>query len=117
MILTVVKNRYEREWFDIEVPDDYPIIQLKNLLGMRIYGEPSKDGLQYILEGKFPEGQWFTIIDAQNVAKAGLREGSSIRIQRAYSTTEEEAPIYGRRSLFQNDFNGVNEHLNSEIPE
>ncbi|GIP27258.1 hypothetical protein J23TS9_23880 [Paenibacillus sp. J23TS9] len=107
MILTVIKSRQQRDWFDIDVPDDYPVIQLKEMLGMRVYGESPQAGQQYILEGKFPDGLWFTIRDSQDIAEAGLREGSLIRLQRAFSTTDEEAPVYGKRSLFQNDSIGV----------
>jgi hypothetical protein len=103
VILTVIKSRQERDWFDIDVPDDYPILQLKEMLGMRVYGEVPRVGQQYILEGKFPDGLWFTIRDQLDIAKAGMREGCSLRLQRAYSTTDEEAPVFGKRSLFQHD--------------
>ncbi|WP_339321250.1 hypothetical protein [Paenibacillus sp. FSL W8-0194] len=109
MILTVVKSRLGRDWFDIDVPDDYPVLQLKEMLGMRVYGEAPRAGQQYILEGKFPDGLWFTIRDPQDVAGAGLREGCLIRLQRAFSTTDEEAPVFGKRSLFQHDSIGVME--------
>jgi hypothetical protein len=77
------------------------VLQLKEMLGMRVYGEAPRAGQQYILEGKFPDGLWFTIRDQQNIAEAGLREGCLVRLQRAFSTTDEEAPVYGRRNLFQ----------------
>nr|WP_237391783.1 hypothetical protein [Paenibacillus dendrobii] len=105
--MTVTISRREREWFDIDVPDDYPVIQLKEMLGMRVYGESPRTGQQYILEGKFPDGLWFTIRDSQDIAEAGLREGSLVRLQRAFSTTDEEAPVFGKRSLFQNESFGV----------
>lgn len=100
MILTVVIDHQEREWFDIEVPEDCLVSQLKNLLGIEIYKE-SPEYLQYILEGKFPEGLWFTMNDSHGVTELGLFEGCFIRIQRAFSTTSEEAPVFGRRPLFQ----------------
>ena len=101
MILTVVSGRNEEDWFDIEVPEECSVTRLNELLGLRLFHEPSSPGMQYILEAKFPEGLWFKVQEASNVAEAGLREGASIRLQRAFSTTEEEAPVYGRRMLFQ----------------
>ncbi|MEC0173390.1 hypothetical protein P4H83_00730 [Paenibacillus favisporus] len=109
MILTVMISGQERDWFDVEVPDDCPAAQLKDMLGVRIYGEAPPEGSQYILEGKFPEGLWFPVKDAQDVAEAGLREGCMVRIQRAFSTTTEEAPSFGRRNLFQYEWNRVME--------
>ncbi|WP_422657190.1 hypothetical protein ACK8P5_15625 [Paenibacillus sp. EC2-1] len=101
MILTVICGRAEGEWFDIDVPDDCSITRLNELLGIRLFKEPSSSGIQYILEAKFPEGLWFTVKDELAVREAGLREGAYIRLQRAFSTTNEEAPVYGHRSLFQ----------------
>ncbi|MDP4097431.1 hypothetical protein OIN60_11685 [Paenibacillus sp. P96] len=105
MILTVLAGRQETEWFDIEVDDDYSVQHLKLMLGLRIFREAPGDGVQYIMEAKFPEGLWFPVEDCQQLTGAGLREGCIIRIQRAFSTTEEEAPVFGRRSLFQNTQN------------
>ncbi|WP_054958406.1 hypothetical protein [Paenibacillus dakarensis] len=101
MILTVICGRSEGEWFDIEVPDDCSITRLIELLGVRLFKEPASSGIQYILEAKFPEGLWFTVKEGSGVAESGLREGAYIRLQRAFSTTEEETPSYGRRALFQ----------------
>lgn len=101
MILTVISGRNEEEWFDIDVPDECSIDRLVELLGLRLFHGPSGDGIQYILEAKFPEGLWFKVEGRSSLVEAGLREGSYIRLQRAYSTTTEEAPVYGRRSLFQ----------------
>ncbi|MGG1879215.1 hypothetical protein ABDI30_16820 [Paenibacillus cisolokensis] len=101
MILTVISGRNERDWFDIEVPDHCQVGELIEMLGLRLYQSASQEGIQYILEGKFPEGLWFKVEEGASLAEAGLREGTCIRLQRAFSTTEEEAPIYGRRSLFQ----------------
>lgn len=101
MILTVISGRNESDWFDIEVPDHCLVKQLIEHLGLRLYHSASEEGIQYILEGKFPEGLWFRVEEGANLAEAGLREGTCIRLQRAFSTTAEEAPIYGRRSLFQ----------------
>lgn len=113
MVLTVITGRQARDWFDIDVPEDCPVDQLKQLLGMRIYGhrEATTATHQYIMEGKFPDGMWFTISDDQGIVESGLREGAYIRVQRTYSTTTEEAPVVGRRSLFQNEANGVYDHL------
>ncbi|CAI6034583.1 hypothetical protein PAECIP112173_00769 [Paenibacillus sp. JJ-100] len=105
MILTVYSGREEGEWFDIEVPDECTIEHLKTLLGVRIFGQAPGDGIQYILEAKFPEGLWFTPQNTQQLMETGLRQGSCVRVQRAFSTTSEEAPIYGRRSLFQQESN------------
>lgn len=101
MILTVISGRNEDDWFDIDVPDECSIERLNELLGLRLFREPSGEGIQYILEAKFPEGLWFTVGGHSNLVEAGLREGSYIRLQRAFSTTTEEAPVYGRRLLFQ----------------
>lgn len=60
MILTVYSGREEGEWFDIDVPDECTIEHLKTLLGVRIFGQAPGDGIQYILEAKFPEGLWFS---------------------------------------------------------
>ncbi|MFM9277207.1 hypothetical protein [Paenibacillus jiagnxiensis] len=106
MILTVLAGRQETDWFDIEVDDMYSVQHLKLMLGLRIFGEAPGEGVQYIMEAKFPEGLWFLVEDHQHLTGAGLREGCIIRIQRAFSTTEEEAPVFGRRSLFQNTQNG-----------
>lgn len=100
MILTVVKSRLERDWFDIDVPDDYPVLQLKEMLGMRVYGEAPRAGQQYILEGKFPDGLWFTIRDPQDVAGAGLREGCLIRLQRAFRRPTRRRRYSGKGACF-----------------
>lgn len=105
MILTVHSGREEGEWFDIDVPDECTIEHLKTLLGVRIFGQAPGDGIQYILEAKFPEGLWFSPQNAQQLMETGLRQGSCVRVQRAFSTTSEKAPVYGRRSLFQQDSN------------
>ena len=101
MILTVISGRNEGDWFDIEVPDECTVTRLNELLGLRLFKEPSSPGIQYILEAKFPEGLWFSVNEGSGVVEAGLREGAYVRLQRAFSTTEEEAPVYGRRMLFQ----------------
>ncbi|KKO53349.1 hypothetical protein [Paenibacillus sp. DMB20] len=101
MILTVISGRNEEDWFDIDVPDECSVTRLNELLGLRLFHEPSSPGIQYILEAKFPEGLWFTVEEVPTIVEAGLREGAYIRLQRAFSTTDEEAPVYGRRSLFQ----------------
>lgn len=101
MILTVISGRNEDDWFDIDVPDECSVERLNELLGLRLFREPSGEGVQYILEAKFPEGLWFTVNEQSSLVEAGLREGSYIRLQRAFSTTTEEAPVYGRRLLFQ----------------
>ncbi|TKH43230.1 hypothetical protein C1I60_17105 [Paenibacillus terrae] len=106
MILTVLSGRQETEWFDIEVANEYSVDHLKLMLGVRIFGEPPAEGMQYIMEAKFPEGLWFRVEDDQLLIGAGLREGCTVRIQRAFSTTRDEAPVYGRRSLFQSEKNG-----------
>ncbi|APB76325.1 MULTISPECIES: hypothetical protein [Paenibacillus] len=106
MILTVLSGRQETEWFDIEVADEYSVEHLKLMLGVRIFGEPPVEGMQYIMEAKFPEGLWFRVGDNQLLTGSGLREGCTVRIQRAFSTTQDEAPVYGRRSLFQSEKNG-----------
>lgn len=102
MILTVLAGRQITDWFDIEVDDMYAVQHLKRLLGLRIFGESPREGVRYMMEAKFPEGLWFPVEDDQHLAGAGLREGCMIRIQRAFSTTEEEAPSFGRRALFHN---------------
>lgn len=61
MILTVLSGRQETEWFDIEVADEYSVEHLKLMLGVRIFGEPPAEGMQYIMEAKFPEGLWFRV--------------------------------------------------------
>ncbi|GAE04902.1 hypothetical protein JCM10914_976 [Paenibacillus sp. JCM 10914] len=76
-------------------------MQLIDLLGLRLFQEPAGKEIQYILEARFPEGMWFTVNGHTSLVEAGLREGSYIRLQRAFSTTDEEAPVFGRRSLFQ----------------
>ncbi|UNK16596.1 hypothetical protein MNQ98_19095 [Paenibacillus sp. N3/727] len=101
MILTVISGRNEGDWFDISVPNECSVTRLNELLGLRLFQEPPSPGIQYILEAKFPEGLWFTVDGNPGVVEAGLREGAFIRLQRAFSTTEEEAPVYGRRMLFQ----------------
>lgn len=102
MILTVISGRNEEDWFDIEVPEDCPTGRLNELLGLRLFREPAGAGMQYILEAKFPEGFWFKVdANTATVVEAGLREGNFIRLQRAFSTTDEEAPVYGKRFLFQ----------------
>ena len=104
MILTVYSGREEGEWFDIEVPDECTIEHLKHCWGAD-FGQAPGDGIQYILEAKFPEGLWFSPQNSQQLMETGLRQGSCVRVQRAFSTTTEEAPVYGRRSLFQQDSN------------
>ncbi|MGF7050473.1 hypothetical protein J2T13_005022 [Paenibacillus sp. DS2015] len=43
MILTVEVEHQDRDWFDIEVPEDCLLSQLENLSGVVIYREsPSK---------------------------------------------------------------------------
>lgn len=101
VILTVISGRNEEEWFDIDVPDECSVERLIEQLGLRLFQGPAGDGIQYILEAKFPEGLWFKVQGSAGIVEAGLREGSYIRLQRAYSTTLEEAPVYGTRSLFQ----------------
>lgn len=102
MILTVISGRNEEDWFDIEVPEDCPAGRLNEMLGLRLYREPAAPGMQYILEARFPEGFWFKVeANAASIAEAGLREGNYVRLQRAFSTTDEEAPVYGKRLLFQ----------------
>lgn len=106
MILTVLSGREESDWFDIDVDDEYSVQHLKLMLGIRIFGEAPGEGMQYMMEAKFPDGLWFLVDDKQLLMDAGLREGCTIRIQRTFSTTEDEAPIYGRRTLFQKQKNG-----------
>ncbi|MFI2858369.1 hypothetical protein ACH6EH_14705 [Paenibacillus sp. JSM ZJ436] len=101
MILTVVSGRRRDETFDIDVPDSCTVHRLNELLGLRLFQELPEAGVQYILEAKFPEGLWFQVQEGSSLVEAGLREGSYIRLQRAFSTTLETAPVYGRRSLFQ----------------
>ncbi|MCM3782840.1 hypothetical protein M3231_07625 [Neobacillus mesonae] len=103
MILTVVQGRREIEWIDIEVPDESTVQYFKSVLSVRIFNEPPQENVQYILEAKFPEGNWFTLSDAKQLTETGIREGHYVRLQKTFSTTNNEAPIHGRRSLFQND--------------
>ncbi|MCM3128834.1 hypothetical protein ACFQ3J_09725 [Paenibacillus provencensis] len=102
MILTVVQSRREGEWIDIEVPDESTVQYFKSVLSVRMFNEPPQENVQYILEAKFPEGNWFTLPDAKQLTETRLREGNFVRLQKAFSTTESEAPVYGRRLLFQN---------------
>ncbi|NMO96270.1 hypothetical protein [Paenibacillus lemnae] len=101
MILTVISGRREGDWFDIDIPEECSVNRLNELLGLRLFHELPSPGMQYILEAKFPEGLWFKIEDVSSIVEAGLREGAYIRLQRAFSTTNDEAPVYGRRTLFQ----------------
>ncbi|CAH8715128.1 hypothetical protein M5W83_17610 [Paenibacillus thiaminolyticus] len=101
MMLTVSSGRQGQEWFDIDVSEDCTGLQLKSILGLKLFGEPPRNDVQYILEAKQPEGLWFVVQEQQRLAEAGLREGAHIRIQRAYSTTTDSLPAYGRRMLFQ----------------
>ncbi|SYX84905.1 hypothetical protein [Paenibacillus alvei] len=103
MILTVSFGRQGREWFDIDVADDCTGVQLKAILGLKLFGEPPKNHMQYILEVKQPEGLWSTVPEQQRLLEAGVREGAYIRVQRAFSTTTDSAPSFGRRALFQLD--------------
>ncbi|WP_289355904.1 MULTISPECIES: hypothetical protein [unclassified Paenibacillus] len=103
MILTVSFGRQSRDWFDIDVADDCTGVQLKAILGLKLFGEPPKNHMQYILEVKQPEGLWITVPEQVRLLEAGVREGAYIRVQRAFSTTNEAIPSYGSRSLFQLD--------------
>ncbi|MCM3340091.1 hypothetical protein M3650_15965 [Paenibacillus sp. MER TA 81-3] len=109
MMLTVTAGRQGQEWFDIEVPDDSTGLQLKAILGLKLYGEAPKNHVQYILEAKQPEGLWFVVQEQQRLMEAGLREGAFVRVQRAFSTTAESVPAYGRRLLFQDEKGQVSE--------
>ncbi|WP_374705804.1 MULTISPECIES: hypothetical protein [Paenibacillus] len=101
MILTVVQGRQGTEWLDLEVPDESTIQYVKSVLAVRIFNEPPQDHVQYIVEAKFPGSHWFVLPDTKLLSETGLREGSYVRLQKTFSTTDKEAPVIGKRLLFQ----------------
>ncbi|MDO7905723.1 hypothetical protein Q5741_04760 [Paenibacillus sp. JX-17] len=106
MILTVRLGNQEEEWFDIECDDECPVEKLQDMLGLRVFNERPREGVRYIIEGKFPEGLWFVLDDRKLLTETGMREGCSIRVQRTFSTTRSEMPVFGSRPLFQQEQNG-----------
>lgn len=101
LILTVIQGRQGLDWFDIDVSDESTIQYMKTVLAVRIFNEPPQEHVQYIIEARFPGLHWFVLPDNKQLSETGLREGCYIRLQKTFSTTEKEAPVFGKRLLFQ----------------
>ena len=52
MILTVISGRNEDDWFDIDVPDECSVERLNELLGLRLFREPSRGRCSIYIRSK-----------------------------------------------------------------
>lgn len=93
MILTVCNGRDQAEWFDILLPLETKALDLLNQLRSDSGTNRTlldEDNYRNILEGRHPDGPWFRIPDQSEIGQCGLRDGDFVRVQRTYSTVNEE---------------------------
>ncbi|USB31989.1 hypothetical protein [Paenibacillus sp. YPG26] len=91
VIITVCKGRNQADWFDIELSPETKALDLLGLLqhDSAYQSLIDEESIIYNLEGRLPEGPWFHIPHEHKIGDSGLMEGSFVRIQRTYGTTDE----------------------------
>ncbi len=87
---------------DYELPTEIPCRQLAEQVAFALRGERQViENITYLLEIKVGDDEWKVIPSHLSLAELGVQNGAYLRVQRRFSTVEEETQLDGWRSLYE----------------